>query len=122
MLSIALPIVDSWNVWYSHYGNSVDGFREVRTKVDAVAESVGRDPASVDATAAVLVRFPGGSGRVMGDYSVNNPAPVTGSPAEVAAHLAALADAGAAHVQLVLDPITTATIQLAGEVVAELRE
>ncbi len=27
MLSIALPIVDSWNMWYSHYGNTVEGFR-----------------------------------------------------------------------------------------------
>jgi alkanesulfonate monooxygenase SsuD/methylene tetrahydromethanopterin reductase-like flavin-dependent oxidoreductase (luciferase family) len=121
MLSIALPVVDSWNVWYSHYGNSVHGFRDVRARVDEIAESVGRDPASVTATAAVLVRFPGGSGRVMGDYSVDNPAPVMGSASEVAGHLAALADAGAAHVQLVLDPITTATIELAGDVVAELR-
>jgi alkanesulfonate monooxygenase SsuD/methylene tetrahydromethanopterin reductase-like flavin-dependent oxidoreductase (luciferase family) len=120
MLSIALPVVDSWNVWYSHYGNTIAGFRAVRATVDEIAESVGRDPASVDATAAVLVRFPGGTGRVMGDYAVNNPAPIVGSPAEVAEHLAALGDAGAVHVQLVLDPITTATIELAGEVVAKL--
>ncbi len=120
MLSIALPVVDSWNVWYSHYGNTVAGFRDVRAKVDEIAESVGRDPATIDATAAVLVRFPGGTGRVMGDYSDSDPAPVTGSPADIAGHLAALAEAGAAHVQLVIDPITTATIELAGEVVAEL--
>jgi probable F420-dependent oxidoreductase len=120
MLSLALPVVDSWNVWYSHYGNSVTGFREVRQRVDELAVAAGRDPATIDATAAVLVRFPGGAGRVMGDYSENNPAPVTGSPADVAGHLAALADAGAAHVQLVIDPITTATIELAGEVHAAL--
>jgi alkanesulfonate monooxygenase SsuD/methylene tetrahydromethanopterin reductase-like flavin-dependent oxidoreductase (luciferase family) len=120
MLSIALPVADSWNVWYSHYGNTVAGFREVRARVDELALSVGRDPAGIAATAAVLVRFPGGTGRVMGDYSEDSPPPVTGSPAEVAGHLAALAEAGAAHVQLVIDPITTATIELAGAVVAEL--
>ena len=79
MLSLALPVVDSWNVWYRHYGNTVAGFTEVRAKVDELAESVGRDPASVDASAAVLVGFPGGTGRVMGD-TVDNPAPVSGSP------------------------------------------
>ncbi len=28
MLAIALPVVDCWNVWYSHYGNSVEGFHQ----------------------------------------------------------------------------------------------
>ena len=56
----------------------------------------------------------------MGDYSVDDPAPVAGSPTELAAHLAALADAGAAHVQLVLDPITSASIELVGEALGEL--
>ncbi len=46
---------------------------------------------------------------------------MVGSTVDIAAHLAALAEAGAAHVQLVLDPITTATIELAGEALAELR-
>jgi probable F420-dependent oxidoreductase len=122
MLSLALPVVDSWNVWYSHYGNTVAGFSDVSAKVGEVAESIGRDPVSVDASAAVLVRFPGGTGRVMGDYSENDPAPVTGSAAQIADHLAALSDAGAAHVQLVVDPITTATIELVGEALAELRD
>ena len=119
MLSLALPVVDSWNVWYRHYGNTVAGFTEVRAKVDELAESVGRDPASVDASAAVLVGFPGGTGRMMGD-TVDNPAPVSGSPTELAGHLAALADAGAAHVQLVLDPITSHSIELVGEALGEL--
>ena len=44
MLSLALPVVDSWNVWYRHYGNTVAGFTEVRAKVDELAESVGRRP------------------------------------------------------------------------------
>ena len=50
----------------------------------------------------------------------NFPEPVQGAPADIAGHLAALATAGASHLQLVLDPITQATIELAGEVLAEL--
>ena len=57
----------------------------------------------------------------MGHYSEESPAPVAGSATDIAAHLAALADAGAAHLQLVLDPITTSTIEQAGDALAELR-
>jgi probable F420-dependent oxidoreductase len=121
VLTAALPVVDSWNAWYSHYGNTVDGFLGHRARVDELVLAVGRDPAAIGATAAVLVRLPGGDGRLMGHYSVSSPAPVEGPPSAIAAHVAALGDAGAGHVQLVLDPITTASIELAGEALAELR-
>ena len=42
-------------------------------------------------------------------------APVTGDPGALAEHLHAMAEAGAVHVQLVLDPITTDTIETAGQ-------
>ena len=57
----------------------------------------------------------------MGHYTDDSPAPVFGAPVDIAAHLAALADAGAAHLQLVLDPITTATIESLGAALVELR-
>jgi probable F420-dependent oxidoreductase len=121
MLSIALPVVDSWNVWYEHYGNSVEGFSRVRARVDESAAAAGRDPATLEATAAVYVRLPGGGGRVVGGEAGETVPPVTGSAAAIAAHLDGLAEAGAAHVQLVLDPITAASIEVAGEALAELR-
>ena len=63
MLSIGLPVVSSWNVWWSLYDNSVERFEEVKAEVDAVMPE-GR---SVEATAAVLVTLPAGEGRLMGD-------------------------------------------------------
>lgn len=120
MLSIALPVVDSWNMWWSQYGNTVDGFIEQRERVEEAVFAAGRDPGSVAATAAVLVRLPGGSGRVMGDYTTDFPEPVAGSPSDIARHLAALAAAGAAHLQLVLDPITQESIEILGDALAEL--
>jgi hypothetical protein len=107
-------------VWYSHYGNSVSGFARVRTRVEELADAAGREPGSVAATAAVLVRMPGGKGRLMGNYSDGSPQPVSGSAAQIAEHLDALADAGVRHLQLVLDPITTATIEALGDVLARL--
>ena len=58
MLGIGLPVVDSWNVWWSIYDNSVERFAQVRAEVDAVIPE-GR---VVEATAAVLVTLPGGTG------------------------------------------------------------
>ena len=68
----------------------------------------------------MLVRLPGGKGRVRGHYGDDGPQPVSGSAAQIAAHLVALAEAGATHLQLVVDPITMATIDARGGVLAEL--
>jgi len=36
MLSLGLPVVDSWNVWWSMYDNSVEKFAQAKSEVDAV--------------------------------------------------------------------------------------
>jgi hypothetical protein len=46
--------------------------------------------------------------------------PVAGTPTAIATHLQAMAGAGATHLQLVLDPITEATIEQVGEALAIL--
>jgi hypothetical protein len=46
--------------------------------------------------------------------------PVQGSPADIAGHLHAMAEAGATHLQLVVDPITQASIEFLGEALAVL--
>jgi probable F420-dependent oxidoreductase len=116
MMAVAMPHVDAWNVWWADYGNAVDGFGAVRERVVEACERAGRDPATVAATAAVLVRLPGGTGRMMGDYAGSNSPPVEGSATEIAAHIAAMAGAGAAHVQLVVDPITIDSIHALADV------
>lgn len=120
MLSITLPHVHSWNVWWSIYGNTPDGFATVAADVRARCEAVGRDPGSVEATACVYVQAPGGVGRTMGDPTMASIRPLVGSPRSVAEQLAAFAVAGAQHVQLVVDPITTPALEWLGDVLAEL--
>jgi len=114
MLSIALPVVDYWNVWWSSYENSVSRFGQIKAEVDA-AMPEGRH---VEATAAVLVTLPGGQGRLMGDTYDARVAAVT--PDGLADHVRGLADAGATHLQLVLDPITAETIDTIGTALADL--
>jgi probable F420-dependent oxidoreductase len=120
MMAIALPHVDAWNVWWGEYGNTVEGFAAVRERVVQACERAGRDPETVAATAAVLVRLPGGTGRMMGDYAGSNSPPVEGSATEIAAHIAAMAGVGATHVQLVVDPITIDSINALGKVLDAL--
>ena len=104
--------VDAWNVWWSDYGNTPEAFAALKDRVDKAAVAVGRDPATLEATAAVLVQLEGGGGRVMGDYGAGAMIePITGSPAEIAEQLAAFGDAGASHIQLVVDPITRQSIE-----------
>jgi alkanesulfonate monooxygenase SsuD/methylene tetrahydromethanopterin reductase-like flavin-dependent oxidoreductase (luciferase family) len=120
MLSITLPHVDAWNVWWSDYGNTAAGFSELKTRVDAQAAEVGRPVGSVSATCAVFIQLEGGGGRQMGGYGGVPVEPIRGDPDEIARQIRAFADAGADHVQLVLDPITADTIEWFSAVFAAL--
>ncbi len=111
MLAITLPHVDAWNAWFTWFGNTVDGYRELRGRIDAACRAVGRDPASVERTVALFVAFKGAQGRWLGDLARPDTAAIAGDPATLAAALRGFAAEGVAHVQLVLDPITEATIR-----------
>jgi len=116
MLGIGLPVVDSWNIWWSRYDNSVERFVEAKAKVDAVMPE-GRH---VEATAAVLVTLPGAEGRLMGDTYDAKVRTVT--PDDLIDHVRGLAEAGATHLQLVLDPITAESVDVVGESLADLEQ
>lgn len=116
MLSIGLPRVHQWNVWWSLYGNTPEGFAAIVADVRARTATAGRDPDDVEATACVYVQLPGGAGRAMGDPTLTRNQPLTGTPEQLAEQLAAFAAAGAAHLQLVVDPITQESIEWLGQV------
>ena len=120
MLEIAAPHVDAWNAWFDAFGNRPDGVAALRERVDAAARAAGRDPAEIERTVAVQVRLPGGRGRVQGDVAHDAIPPVEGPPAEVAATLRAFAAEGIAHVQLVVDPITLASLDALAPVLEDL--
>jgi probable F420-dependent oxidoreductase len=119
MLSITLPHVDAWNVWWTLYGNTAAGFAATKAEVDAASIAVGRDPSTLAATAAVHVQLDLGRGRLMGHEDGPKVAPIRGSLTEIAEHLAAFAAAGAEHLQLVVDPITDAALEWLGDVLME---
>src|SRR5438094_705234 len=110
MLSIALPHVDAWNSWYRDIGNRPAGVPALRQRVDAACRAVGRDPAEIERTVAVLVQLSGGTGREHGEKGVE-PVPVRGSSEEIAEVLRGFAGEGIGEVQLVVDPITARSIE-----------
>lgn len=122
MLSITLPHVDSWNMWWSQYGNTAAGFATEKARVDSKLEAIGRAPGEVEATAAVHVRLDCGAGRQMGDLVEHPIEPLTGTPLELSDQLREWETAGAAHVQLCVDPITLDSIEWLGDVLTEFRK
>ena len=58
MLRIAAPHVQAWNTWFADTGNDPDGVARLRDVVDDACRDVGRDPAEIERTVAVLVQLP----------------------------------------------------------------
>ncbi len=110
MLRATLPYVQGWNAWFSATGNRAEGVAENRELVDGLCREVGRDPAAVERSVAVLVRMTGGTGRVQAGGPPPQP-PLAGPPEVLAEELRAYAAAGIDEVQLVLDPISRASIE-----------
>lgn len=111
MLRLTLPHVDLWNIWYADFGNSIEGLRPYLDRLDAACHEIGRDPADIGRTSAVLVTAPAGSSRSSGAPRERPTLGVSGSPDEVAAQLLAFRDVGVSHIQIVLDPITPEAIE-----------
>jgi alkanesulfonate monooxygenase SsuD/methylene tetrahydromethanopterin reductase-like flavin-dependent oxidoreductase (luciferase family) len=120
MLSITLPWVQSWNAWFTWFGNSPEGYPALRDQIDAACRAAGRDPASVERTLAVLVAMPGSTGRPQGSHDRDPVAPMPGEPDALAPALRSFAEMGVGHVQLVLDPITADSIRAVAPTLAVL--
>jgi len=103
MLAIALPHVDAWNTWFTHYGNTPDGFAAHNAGVSEAAERAGRDPGEIERSACVLVEVQPAGERPRDVEAVQ--------VAALAEHLRALADAGADEAILVVDPIDVASVR-----------
>ena len=117
MLSITLPYVDQWNVWYASFGNTVSGLSETLKELDLACARANRDPSTLERTAALYVQAPGGTGRSMGDEEKSGAPPITGSPEQVAEKLHEFAASGLHQVELVLDPITIESIEWCGRII-----
>lgn len=106
MLATTLPHVDAWNTWFDDYGNTPEGFAALSGRIDQACGAAGRDPATLERSACVLVRLAGGGAGRPAEPDL--PPVEARSAAEV---VRALADAGADEVIFVCDPITEASVR-----------
>jgi alkanesulfonate monooxygenase SsuD/methylene tetrahydromethanopterin reductase-like flavin-dependent oxidoreductase (luciferase family) len=120
MLRISLPFVSAWNAWFVSFGNTVDGYRPLRARIDEACSAAGRDPADVERTLALFVAFADPAGRRLGVRPRPDEPPIAGEPASLVPALRAFAAESVGHVQLVLDPITLDSIAALEPTLAEL--
>jgi len=120
VLRATLPYVHSWNAWFTWFKNDPEQLRPLLAMVDRLCEQVGRPPSEVARTVAVWVGFPDG-GRPERGYAVPEGVnPITGSPSQITEQLTRFAALGIDHLQLVLQPITTRSIEALHPVLQEL--
>jgi alkanesulfonate monooxygenase SsuD/methylene tetrahydromethanopterin reductase-like flavin-dependent oxidoreductase (luciferase family) len=114
MLDLSARYADGWNTWFSSTGNTVEGLLPLLARVDAACEAAGRDPRTLERSAAVIVE--------VGPHepSAMTGPPISGSSADIADVLRAHAAAGLSHVQVWLEPNTPAGIEAFAPVLEEL--
>jgi len=115
MLAATLPHVDAWNTWYADFGNSAEGFAALNERISALAREAGRDPATLtrSACAHVVLDREHAERPLLADAP-----PIEGTPAQIAARLRELGEAGADELIVVAGPITERSIRALGDVIA----
>jgi probable F420-dependent oxidoreductase len=117
MLDLTARYADSWNVYFDRTGNMPAAIPALREQVDAACIAAGRDPATLERTASVII---GTDGRTSMD-SVAVPL-ISGSSEQIAAEFRAYAAAGITHLQLRVEPNTLASIEQLAPVLELLDE
>ncbi|MCL1600211.1 MAG: LLM class flavin-dependent oxidoreductase [Actinomycetia bacterium] len=121
VLRATLPYVEGWNAWHAWYDNSLDGAEALLERIDDACAEAERVPSTLSRSLAVFVRVPGGeSGARQGSPNRKSSAAIEGDEEMIAEHLAGLAGLGVDEVQLVVDPITSESIEWLGGVLATL--
>jgi alkanesulfonate monooxygenase SsuD/methylene tetrahydromethanopterin reductase-like flavin-dependent oxidoreductase (luciferase family) len=109
-LRLAAQYADYWNLFGIDHP---DGIAPARQAMDAACVRLGRDPTTLARTVSVLIDLPGlpraPDGSEWAGLWSSFPR-VTGTPAELAELLRAVADQGVDHVQVALEPSTMAGI------------
>ena len=107
MLRLTVPHVEAWNANWTSGPAAIPPLREV---VDAACREVGREPATLERTAGVMVDLPGRHAlpgeNTFADVRMRLGPPLSGSPEELAQHLRGYAAEGITHLQIWIAPLT----------------
>jgi len=121
VLQATLPYVDSWNAWHAWYDNTLEGAEALLGRIDDACILAERNASTLGRSLAVFVRAPGGvAGVRQGNPDRKSSVAIEGDQDFIAHHLVELSALGVDHVQLVVDPITVASIEWLGGVLETL--
>jgi len=109
MLRLTAQYADQWNAYFVHTNNRASGVAALRERVDAACHAVGRDPATLERTATVMVNMAGTASKPLAPHWTFEP--LNGTPDEIAAELHAYVEQGISHIQLWLEPNTIESIE-----------
>jgi alkanesulfonate monooxygenase SsuD/methylene tetrahydromethanopterin reductase-like flavin-dependent oxidoreductase (luciferase family) len=99
MLGLTAQHADAWNTAW--HGQPDEKMAEGRAALTEACERIGRDPATIEVTAGVTVRYGGGA---------DTASALSGTPADIARGLQAHDEAGVGHVVAALEPMTAETL------------
>jgi probable F420-dependent oxidoreductase len=105
MLDLTARHADAWNAWFDDTGSRADQIAPLRAAVDAACRANGRDPATLERTASVLISV-ASNASTTGWRRPAQAIPLAGTPEEMAEGLLAFGREGISHLQLVLLPTT----------------
>lgn len=111
-LAATLPYVDGWN--WDGVSNEPDEFANQSGVVDVICEQVGRDPEDVYRSAHLIVRLEDAEGLPIDPLPEDLPL-IHGPAPRIAEALSEFAEAGAAEVQLLVDPAKPSSLQILAE-------
>lgn len=120
MLELTARYAGLWNGWLTWDRSWPDAIPPIRQKIDAACTAVGRDPATLGRTVAILVEVPGQKARLVSTSPTGSGEPFNGSPAVIADALRGFAREGISHVQIVHVPNTVAGIETFAPVLEQL--
>jgi alkanesulfonate monooxygenase SsuD/methylene tetrahydromethanopterin reductase-like flavin-dependent oxidoreductase (luciferase family) len=120
MLELTARYADAWNLAW--FGAPDERLATVRADLDAACVRVGRDPATLEITVGVDVRFDDLYASASDATVPIKPAPgLSGSVEAVAAGLAAHVAAGATHLIVALEPATPDAVRRLADVADRVR-
>ena len=118
MLGLTARYADAWN---ADFGSSPESIRGLNDNVDAACREAGRDSATLQRSASLLVDVAGHArpgDNWVADARVGQA--LSGSTEDLATALRTYADAGIGHIQVWLDPNTVAGVEAFAPVLALL--
>jgi alkanesulfonate monooxygenase SsuD/methylene tetrahydromethanopterin reductase-like flavin-dependent oxidoreductase (luciferase family) len=122
MLELTARYADAWNLAW--FGQPSERLASIRADLETACRTVGRDPATLDITVGITVRYPDLAAPLApGATPLDAPTTpaLSGDARSVADGLAAHAAIGVSHVIAVLEPCTPAAVTRFAEALALFR-